>query len=637
MKNVSKCRTPVWQLIVLTALWTFIGLEYWPYSNMLVPEAMAQQQVQGKIGTAKAAEKPSVPATPAVKVPSETYTVQRGDQLLKKFGKQAKVVCELNKLANCDHIEVGQVLKLPAGITPRETKTVVEVVAKPATKPADAKPATAVLADKPVIAKRVTRTYRPVVVAPKTNDAGEILYRRVGTAPLNGCGKRTIASISEEAWEVLGLSDDDRVYLREHADLIGGPRIHFTVEEGLYQIETNVRLEQVTFCRAGKVVAIGPMRTAWDAKTAVYGERFVLPSGKMLVWMRNCFNWVILPEEKTVFAPPPPPAEPPVAETPPPEPAIVVASEGPAPTPQADAPKGFCNRFDPHLVIGQEHEPRHDGGDQADSNFLAAALYCTWRNEDDDGTHGLGAKLTASSWSGTVNQRAGKYTGHMHLVGPAYEYISDDGWDTEVSLPMVGQLHERFHQDKYESRRDFNLVGLSAGYNNYERRLRGEPLIPETQVFGTLAIPLSRAVYHSWDGQAIADTEELSRFGVYANAGVRVWLYEDEDSVVLPYAQLGYFLETPSSESLSARLGIADTNRICGIGAGIDHDLLRGGDVAAWGWWCDVVKGIRVGRAVHRKHQMVVEAADRGITVEENRRGYIESIRFGDTWKGDKQ
>jgi hypothetical protein len=225
----------------------------------------------------------------------------------------------------------------------------------------------------------------------------------------------------------------------------------------------------------------------------------------------------------------------------------------------------------------------------------------------------------------------------MHLVGPAYEYISDDGWDAEISAPMVGKLYERFHQDKYESRRDFKLVGLSAGYNNYERRLRGEPWFPETQVFGTAAVPLSRAVSHSWDGQAIADTEELSRFGVYANAGVRAWLYEDEDSVVLPYAQLGYFLETPSSESMSARLGISDPARIAGIGIGFDHDLKRGGDVFAWGWWLDVVKGVRVGRAVHRKHQMVVEAASRGITVEENRRGNIESIRFGDTWQGDKQ
>ncbi len=634
MKQVKQSRIPAWLQVVLVALAVFCGLEFTPYAT---PVAQATiREAKGIIGTK---------AEPAVVVPDSTYTVKSGDQLLKLFGRKgAAVVCEDNKLASCDHIRVGQVLKLRAGVTPREAKAATPVIAKPAAKPASETTAIVTPATKPVIAKRVARTYkyaapRPVAVVPKTNEAGEILYRRVGTAPLNGCGKKNVATVSEEAWEVLGLSNDDREYLREHADLANGPRIHFTVAEGLHQIETDVRLEKVTFCRAGKATAIGPMRTAWDAKESVYGERFMLPSGKTLVWMRNCFNWVILPEEKTVFAPPPPPAEPPVAESPPPEPIAIEppADERVPATPVAEVAKSFCNRFDPHLVVGQEHEPRHDGGDQADSNFLAAALYCTWRNEDDDGTHGLGAKLTASSWSGTVNQRAGKYAGHMHLVGPAYEYISDDGWDAEVSVPMVGKLHERFHQDKYESRRDFTLAGISAGYNNYERRLRGEPWFPETQVFGTAAVPLSRAVSHSWDGQPITDTEELSRFGVYANAGVRWWLYEDEDSMVLPYLQLGYFLETPSSESMSARLGIADVNRICGIGAGVDHDLKRGGDVLARGWWCDVVKGARVGRSAHRKHQMVVEAADRGITVEENRRGYIESIRFGDTWKGDQQ
>lgn len=630
-KTRKKSSMPAWLQVMLVALAVFVGLECTPYAE---PVAHAAGQASsGNIGAVKV-----VPVKLADPVP--TYTVKPGDQLLKRFGKSAAEVCKLSNLADCDHIEVGQVLTLPAGVTPREVKVLRNAAtqeAKPAAKPTHT--SEAVQPVKSAKAKRVTRVYQPAArttAVPMTNDAGEILYRRVGTAPLNGCGKHDHGSISEEAWGVLGLSDDDQKYLRENADLENGPRIHLTPAEGLHQIETNVRLERVTFCRAGKVASLGPMRTAWDATTAVYGERFTLPSGKTLVWMRNCYNWVILPEEKTVLAPPPPQAEPPVAESPPPEETVVAAAaQDDEPAPKAETPKGFCNRLDPHLVVGQEHEPRHDGGDQADSNFLAAALYCTWRNEDDDGTHGLGAKLTASSWSGTVNQRAGKYTGHMHLVGPAYEYISDAGSDTEVSFPMVGKLHERFHQDKYESRRDFGLVGLSAGYNNYERRLRGETWFPETQVFGTLAVPTSRSVAHSWDGRAIDNTEELSRFGVYANAGVRVWLYEDDDSVVLPYAQAGYFLETPSSESMSARLGISDVNRICGIGVGVDHDLKRGGDALAWGWWCDVVKGIRVGRSVHRKHQMVVEAASRGITIEENR-GYIQSIRFGEEWKGDK-
>ncbi len=617
MSNNKRMNVPPWIKIVLVAIIVLLGLEYlsYPETETGVIRKSGSRLSVGVIGRAAAGD--PVAATPIPSssraVVARTYTVRQGDWLSRVFPNTWEAICVLNDLADCGRIYPGQVLTLPEGVEAAEKSA---RAAKPKGRP---------------VVK--TETPKAVRAAPMVNDAGEILYRIVGTAPLKGCGKKDILTVSEEAWATLGLSEEDRVYLRLNIDQVDGPRIHFTAEEGLHQIETGVRLEQVTFCRAGKAVATGPMRTAWDATVAVYGERFVLPSGKVLVWMRNCFNWVILPEEKKASVPPPPQAEPPVAEIPPPQEPIVAAAEERIPTRQTETPKGFCDRFDPKLVIGQEHEPRHDGGDQADSNFLAAALYCTWRNEDDDGTHGLGAKLLASSWDGTVNQRAGKYNGTLHLVGPAYEYISDDGWDTEVSVPMVGQLHERFRQDKYRSKRNFDLIGASAGANFYQRRLAGEEWFPETQVFGTIAKPLSRSVSHSWDGQAIADTEELSRFGTYLNLGVRQWLYEDDDSWALPYAQLGYFLETPSSESMSARLGVSDRNRICGIGAGVDYDLKRGGDVFAWGWWCDIVKGIRVGRAVHRKHQFVAEAASRGITVEENRRGYIESIRFSEEWE----
>lgn len=606
-----KRRTRVWWF-VLAVLALAIGWLVWnsSFKSKSVPRSAPPVIAVTPIASAPEA----VVSAPVPAVPTEalkTYTVEKGDWLSLVFPNDWKAVCTLNKLADCSQIKPEQVLELPEGVLPTEKSA---RAAKPQ-------------------GKKVVKTETPQAPrTPKTNDAGEILYRVVGQAPLNGCGKRDTSVVSEEAWEVLGLSIDDRVYLRQHADLANGPRLNITEAEGRIDMPTGMRLEQVTFCRNGKVVARGPMRTDWAVgHPPVKGERFVLPSGKVLVWMRNCYNWVILPEEKTVFVPPPPPAEPPVVPiAPPDEPSLPEPPAPPPPPVVAEESNPLC-RLDPHAVIGQEHEPRHDGGDQADSNFLSAALFCTWRNKADTGTHGLGLSLTASDWSGTVNQRAGKYKGSMHLIGPAYEFISDNGYDATVSFPMVGKLHERFSQDKYRSQRDFSLIGLSAGYNNYERRLRGEAWFPETQVFGTWAKPLSRAVKHSWDGERIADTEELSRFGTYLNLGVRQWLYETDDSKVLPYAQLGYFLETPSSESMSARLGIADPARIVGFGVGFDKDLRNGGDfVPAWGWWLDIVKGVQVGRSKYRRHQVLVDAERRGVTVEENRRGYIESIRFGE-------
>ncbi len=602
-----KRRTRVWWF-VLALIVAMLGWYAW-YHNRAVPAAPAASAPAPIASAASAPEAtasataPAVASaeTPASTAPeaAKTYTVEKDDWLSLVFPNDWKAVCKLNELADCGKIEPGQVLKLPEGVeaTDKSART---------TKPQG----------KPVVKIEMPRAPRVL----KTNDAGEILYRVVGTAPLNGCGRKDIATVSEEAWEVLGLSNDDRAYLRQHADLANGPRLNITEAEGRIDMPSGMRLEQVTFCRAGKVVARGPYRTDWiDGHPAVKGERFALPSGKVLVWMRNCFNWVILPEErKEPPAPPPPPAEPPVAPPAPPETPAEPPAEPPAPVPVAEAPKGFCDRFDPHAVIGQEHEPKHDGGDHADSSFLSAALYCTWRNEADTGTHGLGFALTATEWSGTVNRRAGKYEGTMHLAGPSYEFISDDGYDVTVSAPMVGKLHERFSQDKYRSQRDFNLIGVSAGANFYQRRLAGKEWFPETQVFGTWAKPLSTVVAHSWDGQRIADTGELSRFGNYLNLGVRQWLYETPDSKVLPYAQLGYFLESPSSESMSARLGISDPARIVGVGVGFDKDLQNGGHaVAAWGWWVDVVKGVQVGRSKYRRHQIVTEAEGRGTLIEE--------------------
>lgn len=321
-----------------------------------------------------------------------------------------------------------------------------------------------------------------------------------------------------------------------------------------------------------------------------------LQSGRNVVIMEKCDNLTeVAPRPPKTIAPPSvEPKLPPREETP----------EEPPVTPpqQPDEPvveESWCPS-DIKLVFGGENEPRHDGN-KAESLYATGAMYCTWRGVDS--THGLGAGFQASKWDVLVNHGVGEAKGYLAAGGPAYERIWDDGRDMEAKL-LFGRLDERFSQDQYQSRRVFDIAGVSVGHNDYQRRMRGETWFTETQYHGVLAFPLSKSVSHSWAGQSIKDTSELGEFKAYFNAGVRKWIYDDGK---LPawYVQAGYFLEDPTAESMSLRVGIADPNRICGIGIGPDYDLKHGGEAKAWGWWCDPVMGAQVARDKHRMDQLI--------------------------------
>lgn len=617
--DVEPRRIKVWQWFLLLVALALIGWGIWGAYSWKMPSAVKVTTITVGIPPAAApASAASVPAVPEKTTDASEdtdqgdslvdYAVRRGDALSRLWPDHWKEVCELNKLANCHRIVPGQVLKHRAATMPvlRPNQSAKSETAK---------------AHKPAAAKA------PRMATPATNEAGEILYRRVNTAPLNGCGRRDAKSVSEEAWEVLGLSNDDRVYLRERADLTNGPRINITPAEGLVKLVPGTRLEQVTFCQSGnKVVARGPYRTAWSEDTAVYGEQFALPSGLVLVWMRNCYNWVIHRVEKQEpIAPPPPLAEPPVAEPPPPiEPPALPPV--PTPVPVAEAPKGLCDRIDMAGAIGQHHVPRQNG-DKASSDFLTFVLDCQQRLKSDDGSWGAGGKFNYSDWNGTANRGEGAYKGRNHLLMVSYRQIMDEGYDWGVAVG-VGRQHESYTQGAYASRSDYHLVGATWTYNDYRRRLAGETWDVERQYYAGLTIPTSSRLSQSWFNQPL-DNKDMPRLKYGIQAGARWWFYESEGWPVLPYLEAGLFVQHPTSASGNTAVGIADPDRIVGIAIGVDKDLQNGGDaVGAWMWWVDPFQGGRVIRAKVRKHQVITDAAKRGTIVEE-RNGYIESIKLG--------
>lgn len=627
--NPNPKRTRAWAAVILLIVVAILGSLVWQRfhpASQSAP-AVAQAVVQAASAPASAASAATQVAQPKAApaaVEAKTYTVKPGDTLGKRFGKSWKAVCDLNTelmKGNCNHLEIGWVLNLPEGVEPLE--------------------------DEALPAKKAVK-----VLASQPTTTGEFLWKKVGGAPLRGCGNKDAATINEEAWADYirqGLmTEAERDELRELTRGMIEPNILLTSSEGRVELKPGDRFPAVSFCsKNGQATSRTNVLAAWDAEKTgpVFAQSFKLKSSvpdadgmvTEWLWVRSCHNWVPRKVKLPVapkLTPPPPPAPLPVIEPDPPaEPTPLPPAPAPVP-PATVTDKGLCDWIDPNASLGQEHEPSHNDGDVTHSNFATVSLYCMRPFEAADGatgSHGFGGKVTASDWRGRVNHREGHFSGWNAMGGPSYKRVMDEGYDWEVSL-AAGHQRDRFSQGQYASQRDFNLVGMTAGYNDYRRRLAGEEWLPEKQFFGALTLPVSRNVSHSWNGQPIADTEELSRFRFGVQAGYRQWLHETSDSVVLPYFQAGIFVQDPTSSSLSLRLGVSDPARIVGVGAGIDQDLQNGGHpVFAWGWWADPIQGFRVGRAKYRKHQVITDAAKRGITVEE-KDGYIQSIRFSQDW-----
>lgn|GEM_PF-6479251 len=454
-----------------------------------------------------------------------THVVVAGETLSKISGVNWKADCELNKLANCNKIHVGQTLKLTAVAS-------------------------------------VGKTHAAVVHHPSCIT--------LGAAPWNPEHRleRTLEGI-------------DQLTTLTSAQKAVAKRL---VQEGVKTSENQLVRDELfkemlylsKVSGQAKHVYDKPVCTSEEGGKPEVMDTYALGDGTYLAIPRRCGN-------PAVYMKPEPVVVPPVA------PVVEVPSS--VPTPVVNMPESGCP-IDPKLVVGAEYEPKHSGND-AKSVYAAWAGYCTYRVAH--GTVGVGVGGQFSAWEGHVNGGAGKFSGDISLVGPAVEYISDAGWDVESKL-LAGELNETFRQGNYRSERHFDVAGMSVAYNNYERRNRGEKWLPETQASIVWAVP----------------TQQAHDFNTYVNAAVRQWVY---DGALQPYVQAGYFLEDPTAESMSLRVGIADSNRICGIGAGVDIDLKQGGEAFAVGGWCDVVKGMQVYRKQQRIKQVIVEDDDANIDV----------------------
>lgn len=542
-------------------------------------EEMSHRRASGFVTDEVVASRANVTAQTEVQAPvvavATYYEVKPGDTLLSRFGARATPeVCRLNKLANCNVIFVGQKLRLPDNVRGQDGMMVFgNTVQK-----------TGVPKAKPPVVSCIT----------------------LGAAPWNP--DHNLARTLQGIDLLTTLTPAQRELAKRK--VVFGER---ATEKELVgqQIFKEMLYQSTVGAKEAKHVYDKPICSSLQGGRPEVMDTYDLGEGVYLSIPRRCGN-------PAVFLKPVPRKEPPAAvpQEPPMVPVLPAPSQEeppllatpPIPVPLEKEGRSVC-LFDPRAVIGQEHEPKHEGND-AHSTFLSAALDCTWRGES--GTHGVGFGFQGSWWNGKVNGGLGEFWGRMLAFGPGYKYQDDTGWNVDARL-LFGRIHENFDQGDYASSRTINLVGPAVSANLGQRRARGEKFLPETRLFGIVGWPTSVEANHSWQGKSIADTSELSRFGSYLNLGVHQDVYDFESFTL--WGRVGYFRESPVSETMNLRIGISDPQRICGIGVGLDFDLMNGGDAKGWGWWCDVVKGVNVVRAEYRLSQVVKET---GASFEED-------------------
>lgn len=314
----------------------------------------------------------------------------------------------------------------------------------------------------------------------------------------------------------------------------------------------------------------------------IYG--YMLSDGRELLDILNCGNLAIR------------------GSTPPPEiPADIVPSklEPPSKPPIQALPKEqkrYLMDFDLFGFFGEDHGARSDvrfyGGEGAVYPIIL---------DHGDSKDEIGA-------GGFINACDGTAQGGFHFdcnqwgVGPAFKHMSNNGWDASIK-PTFGELVEngRSADGKYNSHREIDLVSIGGGVNIYKRQIRGEKWFPETQIFARVGIPTDVGVSHSYMGKNISDVKELKKFDALINFGVRQIVYDGK--YVRPYAELGYFAELPTGQSLRAQIGISDHWKTVFCSLGPNFDLLHGGESLIWSCGVDVSNVIRLGVGKVRQDQ----------------------------------
>ncbi len=387
------------------------------------------------------------------------HIVKKGDTLQMLFGKEARAVCEHNKLKDCNRIVPGQKLLLPENASVRYiAKAKAEAIKTEASAPKK----------------------RPSIRVSQEARTGEFRWTKVGGAPLKTCGKDPV-KVNEEAWTRFSLTDAEKSELRA---LIKERRFEWR------HVAVGDRYADVTFCgKDGKSVVVRHnVVAAWPDQTAVLAQVYVLSTGRRLEWVQNCGNWALgysetLPvqEAETV-----PEAEPEETEVLP-----VHAVEGDVIPCELQAGAGvYTNRIyrgrwaygEGICYVFKHGEWQHGPGFYA-MGGAGESLMSSYRNKE----YGIG--LQYGFQRNFINDRGFKSTFEVKgrwLLDRMKGHNSEGYWVSQKGqkIGLYGSYYERHGDD---------LLGVVAEY------WKG----------------VNQSVKSSWSGQKVQDRGSLGLYGVY--------------------------------------------------------------------------------------------------------------------------
>lgn len=430
------------------------------------------------------------------------HTVKAGDTLSRVVGQQWKKYADVKRMTSPYTIRIGQSLCVPQGTRVR-------------------------------------------VTIPTT--PSEVFYwRKVGGAPLKGCGGKDEAEINQAAWKAHGLTDAERAELQT---LVTGKKFEDRF------VAVGEQHAEVSFCKAGTVVVRKNVVTDWPKETAVASRTFKLSTGRQMDWVRNCANWLksASPSPSPVVLMAPAKAENAVdtEEVTPAEQLAVVAE-------RFDYDLGTYAGADPNVAFAG----------------LEGAVY-PWLVPGAKGRHAYGIGVKYDWWSG--ESKGFGYDGDHLAIGAAYKWSGDDGVDVNAKL-LSGRVKENGHERDYRNWQAYKSVCLATNLTDASRERAGQTLFPEWTVWANYCRLTAKSFGHTWQGNPIADTSALGKSTALLSVGGRLYWHKNLETAGIasgdiarklqPFVELGFNREVPAKVSGHAYIGVRTADKIWTAGVG---------------------------------------------------------------------